>query len=290
MRGLLFLLAAAILWSTGGALIKLVDLSPMAVSSGRSVIAAVALMLLTRRVPLYVSRDLSERALSPFSFVRCGVLYALTVTTFVVATKLTTAANAIVIQYTAPIFVALLSWRVLGEPVTKRDWTAIALVTVGMVIFFGDGLTVGSNFGNLMALTSGFCFASFVISLRQLRGNNPADAVIIGNIVAFIIGLPWLLSSSFTGHSLLGIGLLGVFQLGLSYFFYTKAIQHVTALEAVLIPVVEPLLNPVWVYLLVGETPSPWALVGSCVILGAVTWRALANRSSPQVLSATPIA
>lgn len=272
MRGLLLLLAAALLWSTGGILIKLVEVSPLAVSSGRSIIAIATLILLTGRVPTRPSR----------AVVRCGVLYALTVTSFVVATRLTTAANAIVIQYTAPIFVALFSWRFLGERVTRRDWIAVILVMVGMTIFFADGLTVGNNLGNLTALLSGICFASLVISLRQIRDQHPVDAVIIGNCLAFAVGIPSILSSSWSTHSLIGVALLGVFQLGLSYYFYTKAIPHVTALEAVLIPVVEPILNPVWVYLVMGEIPSPMALVGACVILTAVTWRALGRVNQPR--------
>lgn len=265
MYGIFLLVAAALLWSSGGILIKLVDVSPLAVSSARSLIAVATLALLTGRLP--------TRPALPA--IRCGALYALTVTTFVIATKITTAANAIVIQYTAPIFVAILSWRFLGERVTRRDWIAVIAVMVGMAIFFADGLSVGNNLGNFTALLSGICFAAFVISLRQIHNQNPVDAVIIGNGFAFIVGLPWLLSSSWSTNSLLGVALLGVFQLGLSYYFYTKAIPHVTALEAVLVPVIEPILNPVWVYIVMGETPSPIALVGACVILAAVTWRAL---------------
>jgi len=269
MRGLLLLLGAALLWSSGGFLIKLVDLSPMAVSSGRSIVAVVTLMLLTKRVP----RQLSLPTL------RCGLFYAVTVTTFVIATKLTTAANAIVLQYAAPVYVALLSARFLGERVTKRDWIAICLVVVGMILFFADGLKFGNNLGNVLAIISGGCFACLVVSLRQIRDQNPADAIIIGNVVAFVIGLPWLLESSWNVHSLIGIVLLGSFQLGLSYYLYTKAITHVTALEAVLVPVIEPILNPVWVFLLMGERPSVLALVGSGIVLVAVTWRALVRRT-----------
>ena len=246
-------------------LIKLVDVSPLAVSSGRSIIAVSTLILITGRVPTRPS----------LAVTRCGILYALTVTTFVAATKLTTAANAIVIQYTAPIFVALLSWRFLGERVTRKDWIAVAIVMIGMTIFFADGLTVGNNLGNLIALLSGISFASLVISLRQIHNQNPVDAIIIGNSIAFVIGLPWLLSSSWSIHSIIGVMLLGIFQLGLSYYFYTKAIPHVSALEAVLIPVLEPILNPVWVFFVMGESPTPIALGGAGVILTAVTWRAL---------------
>lgn len=274
MRGVLFLLGAALLWSTGGFLIKLVDVSGMAVSSGRSIVAAFTLMALTGRVPLR----------PPLPVFRCGVLYALTVTTFVIATKLTTAANAIVLQYAAPVYVALLSARYLHERITPRDCLAIALVLIGMGVFFADGISVGSNIGNLFAVLSGICFASFVVSLRQIRKQNPVDAVIVGNCGAFLIGLPWLVESAWDSSSIVGVLLLGVFQLGLSYYLYTQAIVHVTAFEAVLIPVVEPILNPVWVYFGMGEKPSPWALCGGVIVLAAVTWRALGRRkveSSP---------
>jgi drug/metabolite transporter (DMT)-like permease len=198
----------------------------------------------------------------------------LTVISFVVATKLTTAANAIVLQYAAPVYVALLSARFLGEPVSKRDWAAIFMVLAGMVVFFADGLSIGSNLGNLVAVFSGISFAMLVVSLRQIRAQNPADAVIIGNVIALVAGLPWLVESSLSVSSCIGIALLGIFQLGLSYFLYTKAIGRVTALEAVLIPVIEPLLNPVWVYFTHREVPTGWALVGAGIVLGAVTWRA----------------
>lgn len=269
MQGTLLLLGAALLWSAGGLLIKLVEASPMAVSSGRSIIAAFTLMLLTKRVPYNPS----------LAVARCGLLYALTVTTFVVATKLTTAANAIVLQYTAPVFVALLSARFLGERVTKRDWIAIGLVIAGMILFFADGLSVGSNIGNAIAIVSGMCFASFVVSLRRIRNQSPVDAVIIGNVCAFALGAPWLFESPWESESIIGILLLGSLQLGFSYYLYTKAITHVTALEAVLVPVIEPILNPVWVYLMMGELPSTWALVGSSIVVGAVTWRALGKQT-----------
>jgi drug/metabolite transporter (DMT)-like permease len=268
MRGVLLLLGAALLWSAGGFLIKLVDVSGMAVSSGRSIVAVVTLMALTGRVPCRPS----------IAVIRCGLFYAMTVTTFVIATKMTTAANAIVLQYAAPVYVALLSARFLNEQIVTRDWIAIGLVLSGMGIFFADGIAVGSNLGNLLAVLSGLCFASFVVALRQIRDKNPVDAVIVGNCVAFLIGIPWLVQSEWNAPSIFGVLLLGFFQLGLSYFLYTKAIVHVTALEAVLIPVIEPILNPVWVYLGMGEAPSPWALCGGILVLSAVTWRALDRR------------
>ena len=275
MQGVFLLLGAALLWSAGGFLIKLVDVPGMAVSSGRSIVAVMTLMALTRRIPLRPS----------VAVVRCGLFYAVTVTSFVVATKLTTAANAIVLQYAAPVYVALLSAHFLNERIVKRDWLAIGLVLVGMAIFFAAGISVGSNLGNFVALLSGLSFASFVVTLRQIRDQNPVDAVILGNCVAFLVGLPWIIGSEWNASSVVGVLVLGFFQLGLSYFLYTKAIMHVTALEAVLIPVIEPILNPVWVYLGMGEAPSPWALCGGTLVLLAVTWRAVGVRKGRVALA-----
>ncbi len=265
MKGTVLLVAAAMLWSMGGLLIKLVDVAPMGVSSARSLVAACVLMLLTKRVPRRLDRSMLLGAL----------LYALTVTTFVIATRYTTAANAIVLQYAAPVYVAILSGAVLKESVTGRDWAAVGLIVIGLLIFFADGLTVGNNFGNVMGVLSGICFASMVVSLRGMKDRHPVDAVIVGNLIAALIGAPWVLEGRWDSSSFLGVALLGSIQLGLSYFLYTRAIAMVTALQAVLIPVVEPLLNPLWVYLWMGERPSQTAIVGAAIVLGTVTWRAL---------------
>jgi drug/metabolite transporter (DMT)-like permease len=265
MKGTILLFAAASLWSAGGLLIKLVDVSPMGVSAARSFVAAFTLMLLTKRMP---------RKLDP-SMLLGGTLYALTVTTFVIATRYTTAANAIVLQYAAPVYVAVLSGGVLKEVVTARDWSAVGLIVVGLLIFFADGLSAGNNFGNIMGVLSGICFASLVVSLRAMKDRHPVDAVIVGNLIAAILGTPWVLEGRWDFSSCVGIALLGSIQLGFSYFLYTRAITMVTALQAVLVPVVEPLLNPLWVYLWMGERPSPTAIVGAAIVLGTVTWRAL---------------
>jgi drug/metabolite transporter (DMT)-like permease len=229
-------------------------------------------MVLTKRVPRMLDR----------SMLLGGLLYALTVTTFVIATRYTTAANAIVLQYAAPVYVAILSGAVLKESVTGRDWAAVGLIVIGLLIFFADGLSVGNNFGNLMGVLSGFYFASMVVSLRGMKDRHPVDAVIVGNLIAALLGAPWLLDGRWDSSSFLGVALLGSIQLGLSYFLYTRAITMVTALQAVLIPVVEPLLNPLWVYLWMGESPSQTAIVGATIVLGTVTWRAVAG-VRPQV-------
>lgn len=273
MKGTLLLAVAAILWSFGGLLIKLVDVSPMGVSSARSLVAACALILLTRRIP---------RAVKP-STILGAFLYAGTVTTFVIANRYTTAANAIILQYAAPVYVAILSGVVLREPVTPRDWLAVALIILGLIVFFADGLSVGNNVGNAMGVISGIFFASMVVSLRGMKDRHPADAIIIGNLLAAVLGAPWLFDGHWNASSCLGVLLLGSIQLGVSYFLYTRAIAMVTALQAVLIPVVEPLLNPLWVYLWMGEKPTGAAMVGAMIVLATVLWRAISQRAPSKV-------
>jgi drug/metabolite transporter (DMT)-like permease len=260
------LVLAALLWSLGGLLIKSVDWPPLAVAGGRGIIAAVFLALTNRPLRFSFSRIQISAA----------VAYAACTVSFVTATKLTTAANAILLQYTAPVWVALFGFWFLGERATRADWLAIAAVFGGMVLFFADSLEFTGAAGNLVALFSGVAFAAMTLALRRQKDGSPVESIILGNLLAFVIGLPWMLGAP--APSALGwasLALLGVVQLGCSYWLYAKAIRRVTALEAVLVPVIEPVLNPVWVFVARGEKPSHWALAGALVVLGAVILRGL---------------
>lgn len=263
-RAVLFLLMAAALWSTGGFFIKWVTWNPMAISGIRSAISAIVIAVAFRH-------DL-KLSISPIQLTG-AVAYALTVTLFVVANKMTTAANAILLQYTAPVHVALLSVWLLNERITRRDWYTIAAVLAGMVLFFSDQMSPGSLIGNLCALFTGFTFALFIVLLRKQRNASPAGSVFLGNVITALIGLPFMFDGSPGFSGWLGLLYLGVFQLGLAYVLYTFAILHVTAMEAVLLTLIEPILNPVWVYFLMGEIPAWTSLVGGGIILLAVTLR-----------------
>jgi drug/metabolite transporter (DMT)-like permease len=198
--------------------------------------------------------------------------YAACTITFCVATKLTTAANAILLQYTAPVWVALFAAWFLGERATRADWITIAVVLGGMTLFFADSLELSAVLGNSIAVLSGVCFAGMTIALRKQKDGSPVESIILGNLLAFAIGLPWILPApALSLHGWISLLTLGVVQLGISYWLYARAIKHVTALEAVLIPVIEPILNPIWVLLMMGEKPSRFALVGGVIVLGAVT-------------------
>ena len=264
--GLLF--AAALCWSLGGLLIKAVPWPPLAVAGGRGLIAALFLIAVSRGLRFHFSRP---QVLGAIGYAACTV-------TFCVATKLTTAANAILLQYTAPVWIALFGTWLLGERATRADWFTIVAVLGGMGLFFADNLALTGMLGNGLAVLSGVCFAGMTIALRRQKDGSPVESIILGNLLAFLVGLPWIIGAPTLSAAGWGaLLLLGVVQLGVSYWLYARAIRHVTALEAVLIPVVEPLLNPLWVLLAMGERPSPKALIGGAIVLGAITLRGLAK-------------
>jgi drug/metabolite transporter (DMT)-like permease len=258
-----FLIATAILWSSAGLLIKMISWNPIAIAGMRSAIATLVLLVFLRRPHLTWSS----------AQIGGAVAFAATVILFVLANKLTTAANAILLQYTSPIFAALLGAWFLGERATRLDWTTIFVVIGGMTLFFLDDLTTGGLWGNVCAVASGVTFACFVLFMRKQKNDSPLESVFLGNILTALIGLPFMFQAMPSPSSWVGLVLSGVLQLGLSHVLYATAIKHVTALEAILIAVVEPILNPVWVLLVMGETPGPWALLGGFVVLASVTIR-----------------
>ncbi|HSV73035.1 MAG TPA: DMT family transporter [Chthonomonadales bacterium] len=263
LTGVALALAAGVLWSFGGLLIKWVEWNPIAIAGARSAIAAVVLLAFVRR-PRFTWTPAQIGA---------ALAYTVTVLTFVSATRLTTAANAVLLQYTAPVYAAIFGWILLRERVTWRDMVTIAVVLSGMALFFLDRLTPGGMLGNVLAVVSGASFSLMATLLRVQRNSSPLDSVLLGNLLTAIVSLPWMLGSAPGGSTWIGIVLLGVFQLGLSYVLFAEAVKRITALEAVLVPTVEPILSPLWVMLLLHETPGPWATAGGAVVLGAVTLR-----------------
>jgi drug/metabolite transporter (DMT)-like permease len=271
------MVAAALCWSLGGLLIKSVPWPPLAVAGGRGFIAAAFLAAFAPRFRFTWSA----------AQIGGAVAYAATTVLFVTANKLTTAANAILLQYTAPVWIALLGAWFLGERATRADWVTIALVFAGMGLFFCDDLRFSGIAGNLVALASGVAFASMTLLLRKQKDTSAEESIFLGNLLAGVIGLPFMLQGGLLPdvRGWVALALLGTVQLGLSYLLYARAIRHVTALEAVLIPVIEPILNPVWVLLALGERPGPLSLVGGVIVLGAVTLRMLHSlRAAPAVI------
>ena len=259
------LVVTAVLWSSGGVLIKLIDWNPLAIAGMRSAVAAALIMIVVRKPKFH------------FSPVQIGgaISFSATVICFVSATKLTTAANAILLQYTAPVYTALFAWRFLGERTSWVDWATIAVVFGGVTLFFLDDLSRGGHIGNILALLAGVAHAWLGLFLRKQKDASPYESILLGNMLTAVIGLPFMLGASLSILDWTGLALLGVFQLGFSYILYAYAIKRVRALDAMLIFMIEPILSPIWVFLVVGESPGRWAIVGGAVVIISVTIRSI---------------
>lgn len=264
--GVLAIAGAALLWSTAGLGIKAVDDPPLKVVFYRSAIASVALFLYFRpRI-----RRLTAGVLTGLAcYVACLI-------TFVTATKWTTAANAIFLQYSGVVWVLLLSPVVVKEPFRARDATAIAVAFAGMALFFFGRFDPHGRAGDAIALLSGLFFAGLVLSLRRERGIGAEAVVTWGSILTAAVAFPFVASDlSLTPKSSVVYLLLGVFQLAAAYVLFVRGIGHVTATEASLVGMLEPIANPIWVLIFLGEKPAPTSIVGGMIVLGAIAWRTL---------------
>ncbi len=259
-KALLVIALVAFLWSSGGILIKLVSWNPLALAGIRSLISAVFLLLAARGRRF----NFSPLALAG------ALAYTATLITFVAATKLTTAANAILLQYTAPIYVALLGGWFLHEHINWKDWLAIAAVLGGMAFFFLGKLSLTGMSGNLLAISSGLFFAWLVLLLRKQKDANPLQSIIMGNILTFLIGLPFCRGLQLSKGNVAGILTLGIFQIAIPYLLYSVAIRHVRAFDAILVMTLEPILNPIWVWLIIAEVPGIWSIVGGLIVITAI--------------------
>jgi len=284
------LTACALLWSTGGLLIKLIDWSPFAIAGVRSVVGGLLILAFVRK----------PRFTWSFAQIAGGVCYAGCMVLFVAANKLTTAANAIVLQYTAPLYATVLGWIFLRERTTALDWAAIIVVMGGMVLFFLDKLGTGGMAGNLLAIVSGVFFAGTMVSLRAQKEGSPLESILLSHGITFLVSIPFLwqglprAGASLPALSSLGVpplalGLagvlcLGIFQIGIPSFLLTYGVRRVTALQTLLTAVLEPIFNPVWVFLAIREVPGPRALAGAAIIIVAVTVRSVLTlrRAVPQ--------
>ena len=284
----LMVLGAALLWSTGGVFIKMGKeggLSDAELSCARAVFAAATVMLLTRREGFRINLVTGAAA----------VLYALLLYLFVRATMLTTAANAIFLQYTAPVYILLLEPVLFKEKYRAQDFLTVAACVGGMSLFFVGQLRPADVEGNLTALGSGLCFALFFLLLRHPRARavNRASSVIYGNwllalsMLAGLVFFPELARGEgdpFTARNLAVVAYLGVVQIGVAYTLLTAGVARgVKSLDAGIIGYIEPVLNPIWVFLALGERPSQWALLGGAIIIAAVVahtlWEARRRRA-----------
>jgi len=265
-KGLLYIALAALLWSTGGIGIKYVIDPALKVTFYRSVFAAITLFLIFRK---------HVRVRWSPSFIAAIVSYAACLTAFVIATKWTTAANAIFLQYAGVVWVLLFSPLVLREPMRRRDVIAIVVAMAGMALFFVGKFEAKGMAGNGMALLSSVFFAALILSLRREHDASRA-AVTWGNVFIALALIPAVAGDlALTPKSFAALLFLGVFQIGLAYAAFVKGLKYVTATEASLTGMLEPVANPVWVLLFLGERPSAYAMAGAVIVLAAIAWHTM---------------
>ena len=259
------MLICAALWSVAGIFIKLIPWNGFAVAGMRSLIAGLTIavdMLITRR--RYI---LSRRT------VIGGIMTAGVYTCFTVANKLTTAANAIVLQFTCPVFIVILSAIFLKQKIRKNDLAVVIATLAGIALFFFDQLKPGYILGNFVAIAAGMFMAVMFILVGNMEGDERFSTITNGQFLTFFVGLPFIIATKpeFTAAATASILVLGVFQLGISYILYVKSTQYCPPLACCLLGALEPLLNPVWVLIFDGERPGVWALIGGIIVVVSIT-------------------
>lgn len=276
-RGIVLVAAAALLWSTGGIGIKFLAEPPLKIAFYRSATAAVALLLFFRpRIWRWSA-----------AFLIGIVSYAACLTTFVLATKWTSAANAIFLQYCGVVWVLLFSPIVLREPFRRRDAAAIGVAFAGMLLFFVGRFESRGFAGELSALASSVFFATLVLALRRERGRGAEAVVTYGNVLAALALLPWVRADlGVTAVSAGVLGFLGIVQIAGAYALFVHGLRYVTATQASLVGMLEPIANPIWVFLFLGERPGGLSLLGGAIVLGAIGWRTLS--AGPPAAEAVP--
>ena len=252
------LIIAALMWSLGGLFIKLVNLNPMAITGIRSLGAAVVLLIYIKKPKLYWNR-----------YFFAGVLaYSMMVILYVISIRLTTAANAIFLEFTAPLYVVVFGYFLLNERINRFDIFAMVIIFLGMGLFFMDELSFYGFWGNILALLAGVCLALVTVLIRKEK-ESAFEIVFFGNALTTIICLPFVIQgfSSTTQVDWFIIFGLGIFQLGIPYLLYTTALKYVSALDAILVGMLEPVFNPIWVYIFVGEAMGEWAFIGAALVI-----------------------
>jgi len=274
----------ALLWSTGGLGIKLVSWNPMAIAGARSLIAGLVLLAY-----LFLRQGGPRIRNWPLQLAG-GAAYAGTMLCYVASVKLTTAANAILLQYTSPVFTAILGWLILRERVSWVDWVSMAGVMVGMVIFFLEKLTFAGTWGNVLAITSGILFSLTFVLVRKQREGSAVESLAAGHFLTFLVTIPFLAAGGGPGGmgpgawGWVGLAYLGSVQVGLTSVLMSYALRYVSALQSMLVSLIEPILTPVWVFLFVREVPSPAAIAGGLIIVGVVAARSALSLRTAQTV------
>ena len=263
--GILQMIGCAVLWSIAGIFLKLLPWHGLAACSLRSLIAGITIgvYMAIKHIPFSLNRGTLITGLLT------GCIYIC----FVMANKMTTAANAIVLQFTAPVFIVLFSAVLYKKKIRREDLAVVLVVLAGIALFFFDQLGPSTAAGNCVAILAGMFMAGMFMGVERLQPEERFSAILIGQTFAFLVGLPAVILTKpvMNATTISSILILGVFQLGLSYVLYVKASETCPALACCLLSAAEPLLNPIWVMIFDGEKPGFFALIGGIIVITAIT-------------------
>jgi drug/metabolite transporter, DME family len=274
-RARLCLLFAAVLWSLAGIFIKFLSLPPLTIVFYRSLFASLFFAFFVRR----------SIAVPRVALLVSALAYTAAISAFVSANKITTAANAIALQYTAPMFVFMIVHFLFGEKITGASWISLVLGMLGIAVICVGSAGQPDAVGVMIALLSGLLFSIYMVSLRFLKEFNPGTLTFLNNLVCCLMLLP-LVGSELSLSLKEGwiVAVMGIVQLGIPYWLFSKGLEQISVQEASLIVLIEPVLNPLWVALIVGELPSGATLVGGFCIVGSLAFRYLRSSLNPQTV------
>ena len=267
-KSMILMVITASMWSIGGIFIKLISWNPLLIAGLRSLISALILggYMIYMRVPFKLSK----------ATLGAGFGLSVSAILFVTSNKLTTAANAIVLQYSCPIFILIMTALILKRGLKKREVIAVVLTMIGIIIFFFDQLSPGNIVGNILAIFAGIFLAMMFVSMGEGGEDDSVrlSGILLAHCITIIVGTPigGVLTTSISYREVLFVIILGVFQLGIPYLLYALAAKDCPPLACSLIGMIEPLLNPVWVMIFAGEMPGIFACIGGIIILATVIW------------------
>ena len=269
------MLACATLWSMGGIFIKLIPWHGIVIAGLRSLVAGITIYVCM--CIMDVKYVVNKKTLL------AGLFSALTYICFVCANKLTTAANAIVLQFTSPVFIILYSAMLFKKPVRRQDLTVVCFTLVGIALFFLDQLAPGYILGNIMSIVAGMFMAGMFVSVGVLEEEQRFSGVLNGQIITFLACIPFIFTTrpEMTSVTVSSLLILGVFQLGIAYVFYVKSSRYCPPLACCLLGALEPLLSPIWVLIFVGEKPGVFALIGGIIVVVSITVWCIFGQEKP---------
>ena len=261
-KGIIYVLIAAVLFSIGGLCIKMVPWSPLAINGARNLLSSIM-------IGIYLKMTKHKIVINPAVIFGAVCMTGVT-TLYTIANKLTTAANTIVLQFTAPVFVIFFMWIFFKERPKKLDIAASVVVFIGIIFFFIDGLSSGNMLGDVLAVISGVAYAG-VFMMNSFEKSDSLSSIFLGQALSALIGIWFVFGETDFGVTAIGgILALGIFQVGLAYIFMSKGLEEVPAVTASLTTAIEPILNPVLVAIFYHEMITPLSFVGAVIVIIAI--------------------